>query len=150
MRCARDFDDVRAKVHGLKNILFTVHCSLFIVPARRVRRGAALLEVVIALTVFAIAGTAMVTLTAETLTAVRRAREADTELRQVNALLGAVALWTRDDLDRHLGGRTQGRWRMRVDRPGTSLYVVVLSDSTDTREILRTSLFRPELANASR
>ncbi len=120
-----------------------------ILRACRQRRGAALLEVVIALTVLAIAAITLMTLTAESLVSVRRAREADKEFRDASAFLEAVALWTRADLDRHLGTRTQGHWRMRVDRPAATLYAVVLTDSTEARELLRTSLFRPDSSNES-
>ena len=75
---------------------------------------------------------------------VRRAREADAEMREASAFLHAVSLWTREDLDRRLGERPQGRWRLIVQRPTPTLYEVVLTDSAVTHEVLRTTLFRPE------
>ena len=115
---------------------------------RRVRRtapmGAALLEVLIALTILATAGATVVALSAQSAQVVRQAREGERELREAGAFLDAVALWPRDDLDRHLGTREQHPWRMRVDRAAPTLYVVTLTDSTGSRELLRTSVFRPE------
>lgn len=110
----------------------------------RGRRGALLLEAMVALVILAIAGTAAATLVSQSGDAVRRARVAEDEAREAGALLHAITLWTRDDLDRRLGERPQGVWRLRVQRPTQTLYEVVLVDSAATREILRTSLFRPE------
>jgi type II secretory pathway pseudopilin PulG len=113
------------------------------------RRGAVLLEAMIALAILSSAGIAVVGLTAESARAVERVRAAEKEMRAANALFSAVALWTREDLDRHLGGRHQGHWIMRVDRPGPTLYVVTLNDSTNRALILRTSLYRPEAVHAA-
>ena len=114
----------------------------------RSERGAALLEVMVALTMLAVAGTAAAGMVSESMRATRQAREADREMREASALFDAVALWTRADLDRHLGERRQGPWLMRVDRSAATLYVVTLTDSSSRRELLRTSLYRPEVARA--
>jgi type II secretory pathway pseudopilin PulG len=108
------------------------------------RRGAVLLEAMVALVILSVAGTAAVTLVAQSAEAVRRAREAAEETRRADAFLHAASLWTRDDLDRRLGERPQGEWRMIVQRPDPGLYVVVLTDGSGERVLLRTSLFRPE------
>jgi type II secretory pathway pseudopilin PulG len=109
--------------------------------------GAALLEVLVALTILVTAATTIVAFAAETGRALARAREVEHELRRANALYDAVALWPRADLDQHLGDRAQGPWRMRVDRPAPTLYTVVLTDSARRREILRTALHRPTLTD---
>jgi type II secretory pathway pseudopilin PulG len=110
----------------------------------RCRRGAVLLEAIVALVILSVAGTAAVTLVGQSADAVRRARLAEAEMREANAFFHSVALWTRDDLDRRLGERPQGAWKLLIQRPTPTLYEVVLTDSAVTREILRTSLFRPE------
>lgn len=112
------------------------------------RRGAALLEAIVAVLIL---GTACVSATAMAATfsrTVTRARELDASVRRASALLDAVSLWTRDDLDRRLGERGQGPWRMRIDRPARNLYTVVLTDSAGT-ELLRTSLFRADTTHAT-
>ena len=101
-----------------------------------------------ALVILSVAGTAAVTLVGQSADAVRRAREADAEVRAASTFLHAVSLWTRDDLDRRLGDRPQGGWRLRVQRPAPTLYEVVLADSAGG-ELLRTSLFRPEPAESA-
>ena len=111
---------------------------------RRVRRGAVLLEAMVALVILASAGITVLSLVAESERAVDRVRNSERELRAANAFFNAVALWSRADLDRHLGDRRQGRWIMRVDRPRPNLYVATLSDSATRATVLRTSLYRPE------
>jgi type II secretory pathway pseudopilin PulG len=117
----------------------------------RDRRGSALLEVVVATLVLSVAGLAGTVSVSEALRATDRARAADLEAARADAFLDAVALWPREDLDRRLGDRAQGEWRLLIGRPEPELYVVTLADSTAARrEILRTVLFRPDTADAPR
>jgi len=111
---------------------------------RGARRGVVLLEAIVALVILATAGATIVTMTAEAAHAVHQVRDAEHEMRAANAFFSAVSLWSREDLDRHLGNRVQGKWMMRVDRPVPTLYVATLSDTATRRELLRTSLYRPE------
>lgn len=111
-------------------------------------RGAALLEAIVALTILATAGTAAVTMAGEASRAAARAAAAEENVRAASAFLETVSMWTREDLDRRLGNRPQGPWTMRVDRPVPTLYLVTLADSAGGAVVLRTSLFRPEPADA--
>jgi prepilin-type N-terminal cleavage/methylation domain-containing protein len=112
--------------------------------SRQERHGFALLEVLVSLVILVTAGATVVSLAAETGQAVRRARDAETELRPAVAFFAAVTLWPRDDLDRHLGTHPQGPWRLRVDRVATTLYTLTRTDSLGSRPLLRTVVFRPE------
>jgi type II secretory pathway pseudopilin PulG len=107
------------------------------------RDGVALLEAVVALTILTVAGLAATAAVRQGAEVARRAEAADADLRRASAFLDAVALWPREDLDRHLGDRPEGPWRLRVDRPIPTLYLVGLTDSTDTRMLLHTALYRP-------
>lgn len=109
----------------------------------RARRGAALLEAIVALTILATAGAAVVAIAAQSAHAVERAQAADENSRRASAFLDAVALWPREDLDRHLGVREQGHWLMAVDHPSSSVYAITLADSGGGRVLLRTALYRP-------
>jgi hypothetical protein len=113
------------------------------------RHGVVLLEALVAITILTIAGASAVVLATQATEAVRRAREADTESLAGSAFLDAVALWPREDLDRRLGDRRQGPWILRIDHRWPELYVLSLRDSLHSRELLRTSLFRPEPTRAS-
>ena len=100
----------------------------------RARAGVVLLEVMIALTILAVIGE----------------RAADDELRRASGFLDAVALWTGDDLTRHLGEHRQGAWRLRIDRQAEQLYAVTLLDSNATTAFLRTLLYRPGSSHGMR
>jgi type II secretory pathway pseudopilin PulG len=108
-----------------------------------------LLEALVALVILATAGAAAVTMAVEAAHDVQRIAEAERNLRAASAFLDVVSLWSRDDLDRHLGSRMQSVWLMRVDRPEATLYVTSLTDTATKTELLRTSLYRPELPNAT-
>lgn len=109
--------------------------------------GAALLEVIVAVAILATAGIAAVGMASESARAVERARDADRRVREASAFLDAASLWTRADLDRRLGERPQGPWRLRIDRPDAELYTLTLVDSAGA-ELLRTAVFRPDVARA--
>jgi|ERR1041385_1364296 type II secretory pathway pseudopilin PulG len=108
------------------------------------RAGAVLLEALVALAVLATVGSAAAWTASESIRAVGRAHEAEARVRLASRLLTAASLWQREDLDRHLGAKTQGPLRMRIDRPRTTLYEVSLMDGVTGRVLLRTSLLRPE------
>jgi len=108
----------------------------------RARRGAILLEAIVAVTILAIAGLAGVAFVSDASASVQRARTRDRAVRDASAFMDAVSLWPRADLDRHLGSRPQGVWRLTVNRPTPTLYVLLIADSTGTDELLRTTVFR--------
>lgn len=111
------------------------------------RSGAVLLEAIIALFVLSVAGLAAATLARESLAAVEHAHEADQRITAASDFLEAVALWTRQDLDRRLGDHPQGPWRLIIDRPEDELYTVLLADSMH-HALLTTALFRPDTSHA--
>lgn len=108
------------------------------------RNGAVLFEVLVSLTILATAAASIVGFANDATRTVRHARETEAELRRASALLGAVELWPREDLDRHLGSRAEGPWLLQITRLSTTLYSAVVTDSTGTRVLLRTAVYRPE------
>ena len=115
----------------------------------KARRGVILLEVMVALTLLSLGAIAFVSLASESLDAVARAEAADRATARASAFLDAVSLWPRADLDRHLGDRAEGPWRLRIERPLPTLYTVVLTDTTTGAVLLTTALYRAEAANAT-
>jgi hypothetical protein len=111
----------------------------------RKRRGAVLLEALVALVILASAGAAVAALAVESGRVVQRTRLAEAELRRADAFFVVVTLWPREDLDRHLGDHEQGPWRLRVERTIPTIYTITLTDSLGTRALLRTALYRAEL-----
>ena len=113
------------------------------------RNGAVLFEVLIALTILATAAASVVAFANDAARVVRHVRETEAELRRASALLDAVVLWPREDLERHLGSRAEGPWRLQITRLTTTLYSAALTDSTGARELLRAAVYRPEEKKAS-
>jgi len=109
---------------------------------RSPRRGATLLEVLVAMVILATAGMALAAYAAQTSNAFAAARASEVELRRASAFFDAIALWPREDLDRHLGEHEEGPWRLTIERMLPTVYSVTLRDSTARRVILRTELFR--------
>lgn len=104
------------------------------------RKGAVLLEVLIAVTVLATAGLALARHVAEAMRALEHASAQERELRAADRLVSAVSLWSRGELDARLGTRSQGDFRLEIQRADRNLYVVTLRDSTDERQLLRTMI----------
>lgn len=111
--------------------------------ASATRGSSAALEVLVALVILATAGIASLSFVDGALRNTRRAIERDTAIRMASNQLDAIALWSRTDLDRQLGARPQGAWRIVVDRPWMSIYVVSIVDSVTLDTLVSTSLYRP-------
>ena len=107
-------------------------------------RGAALLEVLVALTLLGTVGGAAAWSTTESLRAVERMHAREAEQRRADRLLTAISLWPRADLDRHLGDRPEGAWRLEVNRPSPTIYVVTVRDSLSGAVLAQTALYRDE------
>ena len=110
-------------------------------------RGVALLEVLAALTIFALAAVGIVALLAQTTDVERRAEFAEQRLADEERLLAAVTLLTRDDLDRRLGRRTAGPYVVEIQRPVRTLYrlTVALGEAPEAPD-LATLVYRAEPA----
>jgi prepilin-type N-terminal cleavage/methylation domain-containing protein len=111
---------------------------------RTARRGITLLEVLVALAILATSALAILGAANQSWRAIRAAAEADSSLLDASAFLEAVALWPREELDQRLGERVQHPWKLSIDRPVPTLYVVTLVDSSGRDTLLVTSLYRAE------
>jgi type II secretory pathway component PulJ len=106
------------------------------------RAGAALLEVIIAMTLLTIGGLGVAEGIVRATHHLERSRRQEAEMREASRFMQAVALWPRADLDRRLGRRQQGPWYLRVDRLSAYLYELELT-SADSMTVVRTAVFRP-------
>jgi type II secretory pathway pseudopilin PulG len=111
---------------------------------RKSRAGVVLLEAIVALTILTVAALASVVMVRQAIDSAQRAQETERDVRKASAFMEAIALWPRADLDRHLGARAEGPWRLEIDRPVPTLYLVVLTDALSRRELVRTAIYRPE------
>jgi type II secretory pathway pseudopilin PulG len=112
------------------------------------RHGVVLLEAIVALTILTVACLATAGMVRQSVDSVRRAEVAEADVRKASAFLDAIALWPRADLDRHLGNHAEGVWRLQIDRPVPTLYLVALTDSVSRHELLGTALYRAVPADA--
>ena len=102
----------------------------------------ALLEVIVALTIFVIAGLSVAVWVRQTLLSVDHARDAVIAVSTASRYLDRMALWPREDLDRHLGARREGPWIVTVDRVTPTIYSVAIHDNGATKALLQTWLYR--------
>lgn len=106
------------------------------------RRGAVLLEVMVAMVIFTIAAAASLARAAEARHAIALARAEENRIDAASSFLDRVALWPVDDLDRHMGAHRQGPWLLEVERLSTSLYTLALLDSAGRRPLVTTVVYR--------
>jgi len=108
----------------------------------RGERGAVLLEVVAALTIFALAAVSALSFLGQLSDTSARAQATERRVADEDRLLTAYSLLTRTDLDRRLGRHAVGPYVVEVQRPRADLYRVVVGDSAAAD--LVTLLYRPE------
>ncbi len=109
---------------------------------KRARRGAALLEVLVAITLVTLIGVSSVRLVRDVGETVRLVSDDESSVRAASDFLNAVSLWTREQLDQRLGPREQGPWVLDIRRVTPDLYRAILLDDTGAI-VLETALFRP-------
>ena len=107
-------------------------------------RGVALLEVLVALTIFGIAALSTLERLAQLSDTQRQSQARETALADQDRLMTAMSLLTREDLDLRLGSRTVGALLVEVQRPRATLYRVEISREGAALPDLTTLLYRPE------
>ena len=109
------------------------------------KRGVALLEVLVALVILSTAVIAFVELVDAGIRAVTEGRVRERELTDEDRLLSAYTLLARSDLDRRLGTREVGQYRVNVQRPEPTLYrIALVRGGVPEVEDLVTVVYRPE------
>jgi Tfp pilus assembly protein PilV len=111
---------------------------------RRARRGAALIETLIALVVLAFAGAGMISLLAETLARVHdlHARERDTAAAA--RALETMASFSRAELRARVGVTRQPTVWVEINQSAPALFDVIARDTLVRAELLRTTIYRPD------
>jgi len=118
--------------------------------ARRASRdGSALLEVVVGLTILAIAGTAFVALLAQSAGSVDAFRRHEAETVQAEAALERITLWSRTELAAHIGTSALPGLTVHISEITPSLYAIAMMDSVDRVALLRTSVYAPDSSRAT-
>ena len=108
------------------------------------RRGFALLEALVALTLVTTVGVSVVVLGQTALGAERRAAEEEARYADADRLLTAVSLLRRGELDQRLGTHDVGTFAVTIERPEPTLYRLSLArQAAPDRTLLATVIYRP-------
>lgn len=108
-------------------------------------RGMVLFEVLVALTILAVAGLAIASAVGQASRSAEDLRVREGELRQAEQVLTRLALRDRHNLDLRIGQRREGRFITDVQRPRRDLYRLAVADSAAPElTLLVTAVYRPE------
>jgi hypothetical protein len=111
----------------------------------RSKRGAVLLEVLVALVILSTAGMELLEIVTVALSAERDARDRESTLAVEERLLSAHTLLNRGELDQRIGRRQIGEFIVEVQRPARTMYRIALLQETSPHvEDLVTVVYRPE------
>lgn len=109
----------------------------------RDRRGVALLEVMIALTVLLGAGVSLVALLGAALRSETAMKDREMRFEDLDRMLAAMSLLSRTDLDRRLGRHATEGVVTEVQRPEPTLYRIAVG-ADGSHERLVTVVYRPD------
>ena len=107
----------------------------------RMRRGALLLEVVVGITVLAIAGVGWVTLLAQTRASIAEVRQREALTREASDLLQRYRIFGANELDARVGVRREGTLAIEVTSIAPHLYGLAALDSSGRKVLLTTTVY---------
>jgi Tfp pilus assembly protein PilV len=111
-------------------------------------RGSVLIEVLVALVLLAVSGTALITLLGQTSHAMRSTVASERLARAASDQLGGLAIATRSDLFAAAGRRSINGWTVSVAVAGPNLFDVSIAESDSSAPLLRTTVYRPDTSDA--
>jgi hypothetical protein len=114
-----------------------------------IKRGSALLDVVIALVVLGFSGVAMITLLGQTAHSVRTVRNTERELRRASDELGRFVVYDRAQLTGMVGRSLSHGWSIDVRQATPDLFDVAIAESDTSAALLRTAVYRPDTLHES-
>ncbi|MGH7615915.1 MAG: type IV pilus modification PilV family protein [Gemmatimonadaceae bacterium] len=109
----------------------------------RVRRGSALVEVLIAMVVLATVGTGLITLLGQTAHSMRTSLVSERLVRAASAELDRLAVLDEAALASRAGRSHPRGFTLDIRPLGDGLFDVSIAESDTTRELLRSTLYRP-------
>jgi Tfp pilus assembly protein PilV len=111
----------------------------------RVRsKGVALLEVLVAITLLAVAGVGWMSLVHESARAARNAAARDADMQSASATLRHISLWTPSELAAHVGRTRHDGYDVTVSPLAASLWSITVADTLTGATLLATSRYVPE------
>lgn len=118
--------------------------SLGVMRGAGIRRGSVLIEVMIALILLAMSGSALITLLGQTAHSMRRTLESERLARGASEQLGSLMIATRGELLSGVGRTVVRGWTIQISAASTSLFEVSIAASDSGAPLLRTTLYRPD------
>lgn len=115
-----------------------------------VRRGTILFEVVVGLTILAIAGIGWITLLAQTRASIADMRVRESRTRAASDLLQRYRFFNESEYDARLGTRRVGALAIGVSAIAPHLYALVALDSNERTVLLTTTVYARDTTNANR
>ena len=112
------------------------------------RRGAALIEVLVASVILTTAGTAAVTWLAQTRQSLRAVRDAERDVIETSEELARLMVLGHDSLAVLQGWTRRGRWSLNVVRVTDSLFDISLTNRPGAHPILSTTVYRAASSRA--
>jgi Tfp pilus assembly protein PilV len=116
----------------------------------RSRHGSTLIDVLLALVLLAIAGTALVALLGQTSHSIRDAVESERLARRASEQIAWLSTETRADLDSRLGRTNLRGWTLDVRAASSTLFDISLSLSDTSAPLLRTLFYRPDTDSSAK
>ncbi|MEP6733829.1 MAG: hypothetical protein ABJE10_24495 [bacterium] len=115
---------------------------------RTARNGTILFEVVVGLTILAIAGIGWVTLIAQTRASIAQMRSREVRMRSANDILERYRLYEPADLDARLGTTRIGALTISVSPLAPRLYSLVARDTGVQAILLSTTVYAQTAADS--
>jgi Tfp pilus assembly protein PilV len=112
-------------------------------PTNRPSRGIALLEVLLALSLLAIAGIASITFAGQAAHSLRRVRTSEQATFAAASAMERVAIRSAVDLDATTGRRRDGAYDITIARLLPELYDISISDTLTGATLLHSSVYSP-------
>lgn len=107
------------------------------------RRGAILLECLVAMTLVMVLGLPALALSRNAVTALAESAREERAATRADASLAAITLLKREELDQRIGWHQIGGFAARIQRPERDLYRIALADTTAPDvELLVTVVYR--------
>jgi type II secretory pathway component PulJ len=112
------------------------------------RRGSALLDVVVALTLLGLSGVALIAVAGQTARTMRDVAFTERETRLAARELDRFVLYDRAQLVAMTGRRAVRDWSLNVEQVGPDLFDVAIARNDTSPPLLRTTLYRPDTIDA--
>ena len=111
----------------------------------RRRKGALLLEVMIATVILAAAGVGLIVMLSQTVATIRSGRAAESRVSRAEMMMNRVSSWQTDRIAASVGVTRIGEWDVDVTLARPSVYAIQIKDTLTGAVALSTQVYRPTL-----